>query len=173
MVDITNFLTFDLNRPLHVFDASRLDGDLVVRLARPGETLLALNGQEYALDPEMTVITDRVSVRSLGGVIGGETTGCTESTKEVYVEAALFDPVRTAATGRKLGISSDARYRFERGFDPAFVGDGLEIATRLMLELCGGEASEIVAAGAAPDWRRRLCAARQTPGEPRRSRCSA
>ena len=155
LVDITNFLTFDLNRPLHVFDASRLDGDLAVRLARPGETLLALNGQEYALDPEMTVITDRVSVRSLGGVIGGEATGCTESTKEVFVEAALFDPVRTAATGRKLGISSDARYRFERGLDPAFVGDGLEIATRLMLELCGGEASAVVTAGAAPDWRRR------------------
>ena len=155
LVDITNFLTFDLNRPVHVFDASRLDGDLVVRLARPGETLLALNGQEYALDPEMTVIADRVSVCSLGGVIGGETTGCTESTKEVFVEAALFDPVRTAATGRKLGITSDARYRFERGLDPAFVGDGLEIATRLMLELCGGEASGIVTAGAAPDWRHR------------------
>jgi phenylalanyl-tRNA synthetase beta chain len=155
LVDITNFLTFDLNRPLHVFDASRLDGDLVVRLAQPGETLLALNCQEYALDPEMTVIADRVSVRSLGGVIGGETTGCTESTNEVFVEAALFDPVRTAATGRKLGISSDARYRFERGLDPAFVGDGLEIATRLMLELCGGEASVVVTAGAVPEWRRR------------------
>jgi phenylalanyl-tRNA synthetase beta chain len=154
LVDITNFLTFDLNRPLHVFDASQLDGDLTVRLARPGETLLALNGQEYALDPEMTVIADRVSARSLGGVIGGEATGCTEATSEVFVEAALFDPVRTAATGRKLGISSDARYRFERGIDPAFVGDGLEIATRLMLKLCGGEASEIVTAGAVPEWRR-------------------
>jgi phenylalanyl-tRNA synthetase beta chain len=154
LVDLTNFLTFDLNRPLHVFDASRLDGDLVVRLALPGETLLALNGQEYALDPEMTVIADRAGVRSLGGVIGGEATGCTEATTEVFVEAALFDPVRTAGTGRKLGISSDARYRFERGLDPAFVGDGLEIATRLMLELCGGEASEIVTAGAVPDWRR-------------------
>jgi phenylalanyl-tRNA synthetase beta chain len=155
LVDITNFLTFDLNRPLHVFDAGRLDGDLVVRLARPGETLLALNGQEYALDPEMTVIADRVRVRSLGGVIGGEATGCTEATEEVFVEAALFDPARTAATGRKLGVSSDARYRFERGLDPAFVGDGLEIATRLMLEMCGGKASGIVTAGAAPDWRRR------------------
>jgi len=155
LVDITNFLTFDLNRPLHVFDAGRLEGDLVVRFARPGETLLALNGQEYALDAEMTAIADRAGVQSLGGVIGGERTGCTEATTEVFVEAALFDPVRTAATGRKLNISSDARYRFERGLDPAFVGDGLEIATRLMLKLCGGEASEIVTAGAVPDWRRR------------------
>jgi phenylalanyl-tRNA synthetase beta chain len=155
LVDITNFLTFDLDRPLHVFDAGRLDGDLTVRLARAGETVLALNGQEYALDPEITVIADRLGVQSLGGVIGGEATGCTETTTEVFIEAALFDAVRTAATGRKLGISSDARYRFERGLDPAFVGDGLEIATRLMLELCGGEASEIVVAGAAPEWRRR------------------
>jgi phenylalanyl-tRNA synthetase beta chain len=155
LVDITNFLTFDLNRPLHVFDAGRLKGDLTVRLARPGETLLALNGQDYALDPEMTVIADQTGVQSLGGVIGGEATGCTESTAEVFVEAALFDPVRTAATGRKLNIASDARYRFERGLDPAFVQDGLEIATRLMLELCGGESSEIETAGAVPEWRRR------------------
>jgi phenylalanyl-tRNA synthetase beta chain len=154
LVDLTNFLTFDLDRPLHVFDLGRLDGDLTVRLARPGETLLALNGQEYALDAEMTVIADRAGVRSLGGVIGGEAAGCTEGTTEVLIEAALFDPIRTAATGRKLGIASDARYRFERGLDPAFVGDGLEVATRLMLELCGGEASEIVTAGAVPEWRR-------------------
>jgi phenylalanyl-tRNA synthetase beta chain len=155
LVDITNFLTFDVNRPLHVFDAGRLDGDLTVRMARDGETLLALNGQEYALDPEITVIADRTGVQSLGGVIGGEATGCSEATTEVLIEAALFDPVRTAATGRRLNIASDARYRFERGLDPAFVGDGLEIATRLILELCGGEASEVVTAGAAPDWRRR------------------
>jgi phenylalanyl-tRNA synthetase beta chain len=155
LVDITNFLTFDVNRPLHVFDAGRLEGGLVVRRARAGETLLALNGQDYALDPEMTVIADRRGVQSLGGVIGGEATGCTEATTEVFVEAALFDPVRPAATGRKLGISSDARYRFERGLDPAFVGDGLEIATGLMLETCGGEAAEIVSAGTMPDWRRR------------------
>ena len=155
LVDITNFLTFDVNRPLHVFDAGRLAGDLTVRFARPGETLLALNGQEYALDAEMTAIVDEAGVQSLGGVIGGEATGCTEATTEVLIEAALFDPVRTAATGRKLNISSDARYRFERGLDPAFVRDGLEIATRLMLDLCGGEASEIVTAGAVPDWRRR------------------
>ncbi len=154
LVDITNFMTFDVNRPLHVFDAARLDGDLAVRLAREGETLLALNGQEYALDPEIAVIADRAGVRSLGGVIGGEATGCTEATTEVFIEAALFDPIRTAATGRRLNIASDARYRFERGLDPAFVGDVIEIATRLMLASCGGEASEVVTAGAVPDWRR-------------------
>ena len=154
LVDITNFLTFDLNRPLHVFDAGKLKGDLTVRLAHPGEKLSALNGREYPLDLEVTVIADENGVQSLGGVIGGEPTGCTESTTEVFVEAALFDPIRTAATGRRLEIISDARYRFERGVDPAFVGPGLEIATRLILDLCGGEASEAVVAGAMPDWHR-------------------
>jgi phenylalanyl-tRNA synthetase beta chain len=163
LVDITNFLTFDLDRPLHVFDAGRLVGDLTVRLARPGETLLALNGQEYVLDREITVIADTAGVQSLGGVIGGEATACTEATTEVLIEAALFDPVRTAATGRKLNIASDARYRFERGLDPAFVRDGLEIATRLMLELCGGEASEVITAGAVPDWRRRYVLRAERP----------
>jgi phenylalanyl-tRNA synthetase beta chain len=155
LVDITNFLTFDLNRPLHAFDAARIEGDLTVRFARRCETLLALNGQEYALDPEITAIADARGVQSLGGVIGGEATGCTAATTEIFLEAALFDPVRTAATGRRLNIASDARYRFERGLDPAFVADGLEIATRLVLELCGGEASEVVSAGGVPDWRRR------------------
>jgi phenylalanyl-tRNA synthetase beta chain len=154
LVDITNFLTFDVNRPLHVFDAGKLKGDLTVRFARPGERLRSLNGREYELDPEITAIADENGVQSLGGVIGGEPTGCTEATTEVFVEAALFDPIRTAATGRRLEIISDARYRFERGVDPAFVGPGLEIATRLILELCGGEASEVVVAGAAPDWHR-------------------
>ena len=124
------------------------------RLAHPGEKLLALNGREYELDPEVTAIADAAGVQSLGGVIGGEATSCTEATTELFVEAALFDPIRTAATGRRLEIISDARYRFERGVDPAFVGPGLEIATRLILELCGGEASEIVVAGAVPDWQR-------------------
>ncbi len=154
LVDITNFLTFDLNRPLHVFDAGKVKGNLVVRLAKPGEKLLALNGREYTLDPEVTAIADDNGVQSLGGVIGGEPTSCTDATTEVFIEAALFDPVRTAATGRRLEIISDARYRFERGIDPEFVGPGLEIATRLVLELCGGEASEIVVAGAVPEWRR-------------------
>ncbi|HEX5452866.1 MAG TPA: phenylalanine--tRNA ligase subunit beta [Stellaceae bacterium] len=154
LVDITNFLTFDLNRPLHVFDAGKLRGDLVVRLARAGERILALNGREYALDPEVTAIADGNGVQSLGGVIGGEPTSVTEATTEVFVEAALFDPVRTAATGRRLEIASDARYRFERGIDPAFVGPGLEIATRLIFDLCGGEPSELVVAGAEPEWHR-------------------
>ncbi|HTV90892.1 MAG TPA: phenylalanine--tRNA ligase subunit beta [Stellaceae bacterium] len=154
LVDITNFLTFDVNRPLHVFDAAKISGGLIVRFARPGEKLLALNGREYVLDAEVTAIADDNGVESLGGVIGGDGTGCTEATTEVFVEAALFDPVRTAATGRRLDIQSDARYRFERGVDPAFVGPGLEIATRLILELCGGEASEIVVAGTEPEWRR-------------------
>jgi phenylalanyl-tRNA synthetase beta chain len=154
LVDVTNFLTFDLNRPLHVFDTGRIAGDLVVREARPGERIKALNGKEYALDGEMTVIADDAEVLSLGGVIGGESTGCTESTIDVFVEAALFDPVRTAATGRKLNLQSDARYRFERGLDPAFVAPGMEVATRLLVELCGGEPSELVVAGAAPEWQR-------------------
>jgi phenylalanyl-tRNA synthetase beta chain len=154
LVDITNFLTFDLDRPLHVFDADKIDGDLVVRGARPGESLVALNGKVYELDADMTVIADNDEVLSLGGVIGGESPRCTEATTSVYIEAALFDPVRTAATGRKLQLQSDARYRFERGLDPEFVRPGMEIATRLILELCGGEPSEVAASGTVPPWRR-------------------
>ncbi|HXP30187.1 MAG TPA: phenylalanine--tRNA ligase subunit beta [Stellaceae bacterium] len=156
LVDVTNFLTFDLDRPLHVFDADKLDGDLAVRGARRGEVLAALNGKSYTLDAEMTVIADNNGALSLGGVVGGESTGCTAATTKIYIEAALFDPLRTAATGRKLNLQSDARYRFERGLDPEFVRPGLEIATRLLLELCGGEASEIAQSGAVPDWRRHI-----------------
>ncbi|HEY1798350.1 MAG TPA: phenylalanine--tRNA ligase subunit beta [Stellaceae bacterium] len=154
LVDITNFLTFDLDRPLHVFDAAKIARGLTVRLARAGEKMLALNGREYALDPEVCAIADDNGVQSLGGVMGGEPTSCTDETTDVFIEAALFDPVRTAATGRRLEIISDARYRFERGIDPEFTGPGLEIATRLILDLCGGEPSEIVVAGAQPEWRR-------------------
>jgi phenylalanyl-tRNA synthetase beta chain len=154
LVDITNLLTFDLNRPLHVFDADKIDGDLVVRGARSGESLAALNGKSYALDAEMTVIADDTEVLSLGGVIGGESTGCTEGTTNVFLEAALFDPLRTAATGRKLQLQSDARYRFERGVDPEFVRPGIEIATRLVLDLCGGEPSDVAVSGAVPKWQR-------------------
>ena len=156
LVDITNFITFDLGRPLHVFDAQKLDGDLAVRGARKGENLQALNGRSYELDPAMTVIADNSGPLSLGGVIGGERSGCTEATVDVYIEAALFDPVRTAATGRKLNLQSDARYRFERGVDPAFTRPGLDAATRLVLALCGGGASEIAQSGAVPQWQRRL-----------------
>lgn len=155
LVDITNFLTFDLDRPLHVFDADKLHGNLTVRGALAGEELAALNGKSYALDPDMTAIADERAVLSLGGVIGGESTGCDETTRNVFIEAALFDPLRTSATGRKLNLQSDARYRFERGVDPEFVRPGLEIATRLMLEICGGVPSAIAEAGAVPEWRRR------------------
>ncbi|MEM1345599.1 MAG: phenylalanine--tRNA ligase subunit beta [Pseudomonadota bacterium] len=154
LVDITNYLTYDRARPLHVFDADRLDGDLHVRFARAGEDLQALDDKTYALDPEMTVICDRDGPDSIGGIMGGLRTGCTEATVNVFIEAAYFDPVRTAATGRKLKINSDARYRFERGIDPAFTREGLERATRLVLDLCGGEASEIVEAGAVPETAR-------------------
>ena len=156
LVDITNFITCDLARPLHVFDSGQISGSIRARLARAGETLAALNGKTYALDGEMTVIADDRAALGLGGVIGGESSGATAATTEVFVESAWFDPARTAATGRKLGILSDARYRFERGVDPALVKDGIEIATRLILDLCGGEPSEIVVAGAAPAWRRTI-----------------
>jgi phenylalanyl-tRNA synthetase beta chain len=156
LVDMTNFMTFDLDRPLHVFDAGKVKGNLLLRGAYEGERLTALNGKEYALEAGMTAICDDTGVVSLAGVIGGESTGCSETTTDVFIEAALFDPVRTAATGRKLNLQSDARYRFERGLDPAFVFDAMEIATRLVLDLCGGEASEIVTAGAEPAWQRML-----------------
>jgi phenylalanyl-tRNA synthetase beta chain len=150
LVDITNLVTMDLNRPLHVFDAAKLRGDIVLRCARPGERLLALDGKTYELDPEVTVIADRSGAISLGGIMGGESTGCTLSTTDVVLEIALFDPRRTAANGRRLGIESDARTRFERGVDPAMVLPGMEYATRLILELCGGEASAPIIAGAVP-----------------------
>lgn len=156
LVDLTNFLTFDLGRPLHAFDADKLQGDLAVRGARKGESLAALNGKTYELDPGMTVIADAKGVLSLGGVIGGAASGCTEKTVNVYIEGALFDPLRTAVTGRKLNLQSDARYRFERGLDPEFTRPGVEIATRHIIELCGGEASEIRVSGATPVWRRTL-----------------
>jgi len=154
LVDITNLFTFDLNRPLHVFDAGKVQGGLVVRSAVEGESLAALDGKTYALRPGMTVIADDAGVESLGGVMGGEASGCSGATTEVFLEAAFFDPILTATTGRALRINSDARYRFERGIDPAFTADGIELATRMILDLCGGEASEVVVAGAAPDTTR-------------------
>ncbi len=150
LVDITNYVTIGLCRPLHVFDADHVGGDLHVRMGRPGETIEALNGRTYEIDGEMTVIADDHGAEALGGVMGGQRTGCTETTVNVMVEAALFDPLRTAATGRKLNLTSDARYRFERGVDPSFLTDGMEIATRLIIELCGGKASHLVVAGAPP-----------------------
>ncbi|MDX9860038.1 MAG: phenylalanine--tRNA ligase subunit beta [Rhodospirillales bacterium] len=154
LVDVTNLLTVGLNRPLHVFDADKVRGHIRPRLARPGEVLNALNGKAYELDGEMTVIADDEAPEALGGIMGGERSGCTEDTVNVFVESAYFDALRTAATGRRLNLQSDARFRFERGVDPAFLIDGIEIATRLILEWCGGEASDVVVAGAEPDWRR-------------------
>ncbi|MGZ8309565.1 MAG: phenylalanine--tRNA ligase subunit beta [Rhodoplanes sp.] len=150
LVDITNFITYDRARPLHVFDAAKVRGNLTVRRARAGETLLALDGKTYALDDAMCVIADEHGVESLAGIMGGEATGCSETTTDVLIESALWDDINIALTGRKLGISSDARYRFERGVDPAFMLPGLELATQMVLDLCGGAPSEIVVAGKVP-----------------------
>ena len=147
LVDITNFITFDRGRPLHVFDADKVHGNLTVRRARNGEKLLALDGKTYTLDEAVCVIADEKGVESLSGIMGGEATGCSEKTTNVLVESALWDELNIAQTGRKLGINSDARYRFERGVDPAFMLPGLELATQMVIDLCGGEASEIVVAG--------------------------
>src|SRR5215212_5536349 len=147
LVDITNFITYDRGRPLHVFDAAKVKGNLTVRRARAGEQLLALDGKTYALDETMCVIADESGPESLAGIMGGEATGCSENTTDVLIESALWEPLNIAQTGRKLGINSDARYRFERGVDPAFLVPGLELATKMVLELCGGEPSEIVVAG--------------------------
>jgi phenylalanyl-tRNA synthetase beta chain len=147
LVDITNYLTFDRGRPLHVFDAAKVHGDLVVRRARPGETLLALDGRIYGLDETMCVIGDERGVESLAGIMGGETTGCSDETTDVLIESALWEPANIGETGRRLGISSDARYRFERGVDPAFMVPGLELATRMVLDLAGGTPSDVTVAG--------------------------
>jgi phenylalanyl-tRNA synthetase beta chain len=151
LVDITNLLTYDQNRPLHVFDAAKVKGDLTVRTARAGETLLALDGKTYALDESVCVIADENGVESLAGIMGGEASGCSEATVDVLIESALWEPLNIAQTGRRLGINSDARHRFERGIDPAFMVPGLELATELVLQLCGGTPSEITVAGKVPE----------------------
>jgi phenylalanyl-tRNA synthetase beta chain len=150
LVDITNFISYDRGRPLHVYDADKITGAIRARLGRRDEKFLALDGKTYEVDADMCVIADDRAVLGLGGVMGGEETGVTESTTNVFIESAYFDPKRTAHTGRRLNIQSDARYRFERGVDPAFVVPGLEFATDLMLQLCGGEASKITVAGKPP-----------------------
>jgi phenylalanyl-tRNA synthetase beta chain len=150
LVDITNYITFAYGRPLHVFDAGKVTGHIRARLAHDGETLAALDNKSYTLNASMTVIADDAGPEAIAGIIGGSASGCTDDTVNVFLEAAYFDPLRTAATGRKLGITSDARYRFERGVDPAFTPVGAEIATRMILDLCGGEASHLVIAGAIP-----------------------
>jgi phenylalanyl-tRNA synthetase beta chain len=150
LVDITNYLTYDRARPLHVFDSAKVKGGLVVRRGREGESLLALDGRTYALDDSMCVIADEQGVESLAGIMGGEASGCSEATTDVLIESALWDEINIAQTGRKLNINSDARYRFERGIDPAFMLPGLELATRMVLDLCGGTPSSIMSAGEVP-----------------------
>ncbi|KPQ16276.1 MAG: phenylalanyl-tRNA synthetase beta subunit PheT [Rhodobacteraceae bacterium HLUCCO18] len=148
LVDITNFLTYDMNRPLHVFDADKVHGTVRVHRAKGGETLEALDEKTYTFAPGHTLISDETGVESIAGIMGGEASGVTEETVNVFLESAYWDPIHTAYTGRDLKINSDARYRFERGVDPEYTLPGLEAATAMVLELCGGEPSEIVEAGA-------------------------
>jgi phenylalanyl-tRNA synthetase beta chain len=143
-------MSLDRARPLHVYDAAKLHGNVRARLGREGESFKALDGNVYEVTPEMCVIADDRAVLGLGGVMGGEETGCSEATTDVLVESAYFDPARTHQTGRATGIVSDAQYRFARGVDSGFVVPGLELATRMILELCGGEPSEIMVAGEPP-----------------------
>ena len=155
LVDITNFFTFDLGRPLHVFDTAKVRGNVLTFRPGRGEAFLALNGREYMATPADCVIADAGGAQSLAGVIGGAATGCDEATTTVFLECALFNPVNVALTGRHHQIISDARQRFERGIDPALMPDAVEAATAMIFSICGGEASEVVSAGAPPDWRRR------------------
>ncbi len=154
LVDITNFFTFDANRPLHVFDADKVTGDLRVHRARGGETLTALDEKTYTLPAGAMVISDDAGPESIAGIMGGTATGCTEETVNVFVESAFWDHVQIASAGRALRINSDARYRFERGVDPEFTLPGLEAATRMIVDLCGGAPSGVVVAGEVPDHAR-------------------
>ena len=154
LVDVTNFFTMDLGRPLHVFDVGKLTGETLTLRRGAGETMLALNGKEYTLTAEDCAICDAAGVQSIAGVIGGQPTGCDEQTTAVFVECALFDPVRIALTGRRHQVVSDARQRFERGLDPALMTDAIEAATALIIELCGGEPGAVTEAGAEPAWQR-------------------
>lgn len=150
LVDITNYVMLDVGRPAHAYDIAKLDRALVARPAREGEKVLALNEKEYTLDPSMTVIADEHEVHDIGGIMGGEHSGVSESTTDVMLEIAYFTPDNIAQTGQKLGLTSDARSRFERGVDPAFLSDGLDILTGLILDICGGEASEAIHVGDPP-----------------------
>ncbi|MCJ2144387.1 phenylalanine--tRNA ligase subunit beta [Methylobacterium sp. E-066] len=154
LVDITNYVTFDRGRPLHVFDAAKVSGHLTVRRARDGESLLALDGRTHTLTDDTVVIADEAGVESIAGIMGGQASGCDESTTDVLIESALWDPANIAQSGRRLGIITDARYRFERGVDPAFTLPGLDLATRLVTELCGGTPSQAKIAGEPPESER-------------------
>ncbi len=141
LVDVTNYMTFDQGRPMHVFDADKVKGDLVVRRAREGEEILALDTRTYKLNPTNVIIADDNGPESIGGIMGGEHSGCDENTVNVLIESALWDPINIAKTGRSHGIITDARYRFERGVDPEYMVPGLERTTELVLEMCGGTAA--------------------------------
>ncbi|MBU2958072.1 phenylalanine--tRNA ligase subunit beta [Paracoccus sp. 1_MG-2023] len=154
LVDITNFFTFDLNRPLHVFDAAKVAGDLTLRAARAGERIEALDEKTYDLPEGAVVICDDNGPESIAGIMGGLASGSSDDTVDVFIEAAYFDPIAIATTGRAMKILSDARYRFERGIDPASTLPGLDLATRMVMDLCGGTPSEVVTAGALPDTSR-------------------
>ena len=154
LVDVTNWFTYDLNRPLHVFDADKVHGNLRVHRAEGGESIVALDDKEYTLQAGQMVISDDNGPESIAGVMGGAETGCTDETVNVFVESAYWDPVQIAYTGRALKINSDARYRFERGVDPAFTPEGLEHAVRMIVDHAGGEASELIQAGEVPDTSR-------------------
>jgi phenylalanyl-tRNA synthetase beta chain len=154
LVDITNFFTFALNRPLHVFDADKVTGNLRIHPAVGGETLLALDGKTYTIAAGQMLISDAAGPESLAGIMGGEVSGCTDTTTNVFLESAYWDPITVATTGRALKINSDARYRFERGVDPAFTLPGLDLATQMILDLCGGSPSEVTEDGAVPDTAR-------------------
>ncbi|ACI57530.1 phenylalanyl-tRNA synthetase, beta subunit [Rhizobium leguminosarum bv. trifolii WSM2304] len=147
LVDITNYMTFDQGRPMHVFDAAKVKGNLTVRRAVEGETVLALDQREYKLGPNNVVISDEDGIESIGGIMGGEHSGCDENTVDVLIESALWDPMNIAKSGRSLGIITDARYRFERGVDPDYMVPGLERTTELVLELCGGTAAKAEVVG--------------------------
>ncbi|MGB0960708.1 MAG: phenylalanine--tRNA ligase subunit beta [Halocynthiibacter sp.] len=151
LVDITNFFTYDQNRPLHVFDADKVKGNLRVHRAKGGETLIGLDEKEYTFSEGQVVISDDTGVESIAGIMGGLATGCTEETTNVFLEAAVWDTIQIAKTGRALKINSDARYRNERGIDPAFNPLAIELATQMILDLCGGETSDVVTAGEVPD----------------------
>lgn len=154
LVDVTNYISLDRARPLHVYDVAKLTGGISARLGREGDKFLALDGKEYEATEDMCVIADESGMVGLGGVMGGETTGVTEETTDVFIESAYFDPLRTARTGRATGILSDARYRFERGIDPNSCVEGLDLATQLILDVCGGESSDMVLAGILPEPRK-------------------
>lgn len=149
-MDITNYVMLAYGRPAHAYDLAKLSGAIFARRAQDGETCLALNGKEYTLTSEMTVIADDNGVNDIAGIMGGEHSGCSDETTDVLLEVAYFDPVRIGQTGRALNLTSDARQRFERGVDPAFLDAGLALLTDLIVGICGGEPSEAVFAGEPP-----------------------